>query len=38
VQNREKEMIEERTMAQREEQYPWFLLVSFILLGIEWLL
>jgi Ca-activated chloride channel homolog len=38
VQNREKEMVEERTMAQREEQYPWFLLVSFILLGIEWLL
>ena len=38
VQNREKEMIEERTMAQREEQYPWFLLVSFILLSIEWLL
>ncbi len=38
VQKREKQMIEERTMAQREEQYPWFLLVSFILLGIEWLL
>ncbi len=38
VQNREKEMIEERTMAQREEQYPWFLLVSFILLAVDWLL
>ena len=38
VQKREKEMIEERTMAQREEQYPWFLLISFILLAVEWLL
>lgn len=38
VQKREKETIEERTMAQREEQYPWFLLISFILLAIEWLL
>jgi Ca-activated chloride channel family protein len=37
VQKHEKEMIEERTMAQREEQYPWFLLISFILLAVEWL-
>ncbi len=27
VQKHEKEKIEERTMAQREEQYPWFLLI-----------
>jgi len=38
VQQKEKEMIEERTMAQREEQYPWFLMISFIFLAIEWLL
>lgn len=38
VQKKEREIFEERTMAQREEQYPWFLLVSFILLAIEWLL
>lgn len=38
VQNKEREIFEERTMAQREEQYPWFLLLSFILLAIEWLL
>lgn len=38
VQQREKEAIEERTLVQPEEQYPWFLLVSFMLLGAEWLL
>ena len=38
VQKREKEKIEERNYAQYEEQYPWFLMVSFILLLVEWLL
>lgn len=38
VQQKEKEMVEERTMAQAEEQYPWFLIISFIFLSIEWLL
>jgi Ca-activated chloride channel family protein len=38
IQKREKEKIEERTFSQLIEQYPIFLVVSFILLAIEWLL
>ena len=38
VQKKEKEKIEERKISHFEEQYPWFLMVSFLLLAIEWLL
>lgn len=38
VQKKEKEKIEERKLEHHQEQYPWFLLVSFILLVCEWLL
>lgn len=34
----EKEKLEDKTFSQLEEQYPYFLLVSFISLVIEWLL
>ena len=37
VKNHEKEVIEEKKISQLEEQYPWFLLVSFLLLALEWL-
>jgi Ca-activated chloride channel family protein len=38
VEMREKEQIEQRSIAQLEEQYPIFLFVSFILFALEWLL
>lgn len=38
VQEFEKEALDERSMARLEEQYPYFLLVSFVCLLIEWLL
>ena len=38
VQKHEKEKNEERTFARLEEQYPLFLIVSFICLALEWLL
>lgn len=37
VEKSEKEKTEERKYMQLEEQYPLFLIVSFILLAIEWL-
>jgi Ca-activated chloride channel family protein len=38
VQSREKEVIGERKIARFEDQYHYFLLVSFICLALEWLL
>ena len=38
VMQREKEKREEKTFGQLQEQYPYFLLVSLVLLLIEWLL
>ncbi len=38
IEKREKEKIEEKKSAQYEQQYPFFLSVSLILLVIEWLL
>lgn len=38
VMQREKEKREEKSYGQLQEQYPYFLLISFILLVIEWLL
>ena len=38
VQKHEKEKRDERTFARLEEQYPFFLIISFICLAIEWLL
>ena len=32
----EKEKLEDKTFSQLEEQYPYFLLVSFISLVVEW--
>lgn len=34
----EKERLEDKTYARLEEQYPYFLLVSFICFALEWLL
>lgn len=38
VHQKEKEKNEERKIEHLQEQYPWFLLISFILLALEWLL
>jgi len=38
VHNFEKEKLEDKTFSQLEEQYPYFLLVSFISLVLDWLL
>lgn len=38
VMQKEKDQREEKTYGQLQEQYPYFLLVSFLLLLIEWLL
>lgn len=38
VQTFEKEKIEDKKVARVEEQYPYFLLVSFICFALEWLL
>lgn len=38
VMQREKEKREEKTYGHLQEQYPYFLLISFLLLLIEWLL
>jgi Ca-activated chloride channel family protein len=38
VQQFEKEKIEDKKVARAEEQYPYFLLVSFICFALEWLL
>lgn len=38
IEAREKEKQEEKKFAQYEQQYPFFLAISFILLIIEWLL
>jgi Ca-activated chloride channel family protein len=38
VQMFEKEKLDDKTFSQLEEQYPYFLLVSFVTLVLEWLL
>lgn len=38
IESREKEKLEEKKLSQYEQQYPFFLAISFILLIIEWLL
>jgi len=38
LQSLEKEKIEDRNVEQYQEQYPWFLVISFFALLIEWLL
>lgn len=38
IQRFEKEKIEDKTFSRVDEQYPYFLIVGFILLMIEWLL
>lgn len=38
IEAREKEKIEEKKVSQYEQQYPFFLAISFVLLIIEWLL
>jgi hypothetical protein len=34
----EKEHFEDKKLAQREEQYHWLLMVSFICFALEWIL
>jgi Ca-activated chloride channel homolog len=38
IEQKEKEKNEDKKFDNIPEQYPWFLLVSFILLAVEWLL
>jgi len=38
IQSFEKEYIEDKTFNRLEDQYPYFLLVSFICFALEWLL
>ncbi len=38
VQQYEKEALEDKSYAQLEEQYPYFLFVSFVCFALEWLL
>jgi hypothetical protein len=38
VQNFEKEKIEDKKLSRIEEQYPYFLFISFICFALEWIL